>query len=150
MVICNFNIIRIAINETEAYAPLVVYRYCMLSVSVVIQRVKAVTRRGFKIINTRCKVNIFESAYSSSEKIRFKLSRFPSFKKIFCMFIGKGLYHVFAIMCHVTIVKLYFASGLNPWHTMGGSVYAAKTGFYPSIFGSPYGKATRYLGNSRA
>lgn len=113
MIIGYFDIICIAINESEAYAPLVVNRYCMLSASIVLQRVKAVTRWRFKIINTRCKVNIFESAYSSSEKIRFKLSRFPRFKKIFCMFIGKGLYHVFLITRHVTIVKLYFASGIK-------------------------------------
>ena len=77
MVIGYFDIICIAVNEPEAYAPLVVNRYCMLPASVILQRVKAVAWWRFKILNTRCKVNIFESAYSSSEKIRFKPSRFP-------------------------------------------------------------------------
>src|SRR3989339_236800 len=113
MVIGYFDIICIAINESEAYAPLVVNRYRMLSASVVLQSVKAVTWWRFKIVNTRCKVNIFESAYSSSEKIRFKPSRFPRYKKILCMFIRKGLYHVFIITRHVTIVKFYFASMIN-------------------------------------
>jgi hypothetical protein len=110
MVIGYFDIICITINELEAYAPLVVNRYCMLSASVALQRVKAVTRWCFKIVNTRCKINIFKSTYSSSEKIRFKPSRFPRFKKILCLFIRKGLYHVLRITRHVTIVKFYFAS----------------------------------------
>ena len=113
MVIGYFDIICIAINELEAYAPLVVDRYYMLSASVVLQRVKAVTRWCFKIVNTCCQVNIFESAYSSSEKIWLKFSRFPRFKKILCMFIGEGLYHVIKITRHVTIVKFYFASRIN-------------------------------------
>ena len=113
MVISYFDIICIAINESEAYAPLGVNRYCMLSASVVLQKVKVVTRWRFKIVDTRCKINIFESAYSSSEKIRFKPSRFPRFKKILCMFIRKGLYHAFMITRHVTIVKFYFASRIN-------------------------------------
>ena len=113
MVIGYFDIICIAINKLEAYAPLVVNRYCMLSASVVLQRVKAVTRWRFKIVNTRCQVDIFESAYSSSDKIRLKSSRFPRFKKILCVFIGKGLYHVIVIMRHVTIVKFYFGSRIH-------------------------------------
>jgi hypothetical protein len=113
MVIGYFDIICIAINELEAYTPLVVNRYCMLSASVVLQRVKAVTRWRFKIFDTRCKVNIFESAYCSSEKIRFKFSGFPRFKKILCIFIGEGLYHMIMITRHVTIVKFNFTSRIN-------------------------------------
>ena len=108
-----FDIIYIAINESEAYTPLVVDRYCMLSASVVLQRVKAVTRWCFKIVNARCQVNIFESAYSSSEKIRLKYSRFPRFKKILCVFIRKGFNHVCIVTSHVTIVKLNFASRIH-------------------------------------
>jgi len=59
MVIGYFDIICIAIKESEAYAPLVINRYCILSASVVLQRMKVVTRRCFKIVGTRCKVNIF-------------------------------------------------------------------------------------------
>lgn len=110
MVIGYFDIICIAINELEAYAPLVVNRYRMLSASVILQRVKAVTRWRFKIINTRCKVNILESAYSSSEKIRLKFSGFPRFKKILCVFIRKGFYHVLLVTHHVTIVKFKLVS----------------------------------------
>jgi hypothetical protein len=113
MVIGYFDIICIAINELKAYAPLVVNRYCVLSASVVLQRVKAVTRWRFKIVNTRCQVDIFESAYSSFEKIRLKFSRFSCFKKILCVFIRKGFYHVLMITRHVTIVKFNFASRMH-------------------------------------
>ena len=50
---------------------------------------------------------------ATSEKIRFKPLRFPDFKKILCMFVGKGLYHDLIITRHVTIVKFYFASRIN-------------------------------------
>lgn len=113
MVIGYFDIICIAINESETYAPLIVNRYCMLSISIVLQRMKAVTWRGFKIVNARCQVYIFKPAYSPSENIRLKPSRFPRFKKILCMFIGERLYHGMLITRHVTIVKVYFASKIS-------------------------------------
>jgi len=37
MVIGYFDIVCIAITESEAYAPLVINRYCMLSASVILQ-----------------------------------------------------------------------------------------------------------------
>lgn len=119
MVIGYFDIICIAVNEFEAYAPLVVNRYRMLSASVILQRVKTVTWRRFKIVNARCQVNILESAHSPSEKIRLKYPGFTRFKKNLCVFIGKGFYHVLIVTNHVTIVNIILDSRMpQDWKGM--------------------------------
>gem|GEM_PF-2700449 len=90
----------------------------MLSASVILQSVKAVARWRFKIVNTRCKVNILEPAYSPSENIRLKSPGVTSFKKILCVFIRKGFYHVLSVTNHVTIVKFNLVYGWSHDHLL--------------------------------
>jgi len=50
MIICDFNIIRIAIAPFETYPPLVVDSYAVLAFPATFQSLKLITRRNSQII----------------------------------------------------------------------------------------------------
>jgi hypothetical protein len=69
VVVTNFNVIRIAIDEAKADSPLIVDRNRVLTFSVIFERVQPVPRRHLKIVDRRRKVYVLQLARGAGRNV---------------------------------------------------------------------------------
>jgi hypothetical protein len=93
MVVCDLNIVGIALSEAKADAPLVVYRDRVLSPAVTFQSVQPVAGRNPQIIEVTCQVDVLQPTHSSSNQIRRQPSTLAGAIQVSCMVIRKRLDH---------------------------------------------------------
>ena len=62
VVVANLDVIRIAVDEPEADAPLSVHRDGVLPQSVILERIQAIARRHLQVIHADLQVDVFQLA----------------------------------------------------------------------------------------
>ena len=62
MVVANLDVIRIAVDEPEADAPLSVHRDGVLPQSVILERIQAIAPRHLQVIHADLQVDVFQLA----------------------------------------------------------------------------------------
>jgi len=72
VVVGYFDIKRVAISPDEAYPPLVIDCYGMLTGAIASQGMQAVAGWNLKIVQPCSQINIFEAADSSAEDFRWQ------------------------------------------------------------------------------
>ena len=70
MVVRDFYVVCIPINDSEAYAPLFIHRDSVLSLAIPTQPVQTVAGRHLQIAQACCEIDIFQPASSASSDIR--------------------------------------------------------------------------------
>ncbi len=105
MIVCDFNIVCITINKTEADTPLIVYIDRILSIPISSKLMELVAGRNLKVVYPESLVNVFKLSPSSSKDLRLELFRLSCGVKLLCTFICEGLNHILNITCHVISVN---------------------------------------------
>lgn len=70
MVVADFNVVGIAIDEAKTDAPLVVDRYGVLAMPIAPEGVEPVPGRSLQVVEPGCEIHIFELADSPTSDIR--------------------------------------------------------------------------------
>jgi len=105
VIICNFNIVSITLNEPEADAPLVVDGDRMLSFSVSSEFVEPISRRNPKVIQARCQIYVLELS-SRPPYYVWRQSLGPTGREqSLRVLVDETLDHASNVMCHVTFVN---------------------------------------------
>jgi len=65
MIICDFNVIRVSVEERKADSPLIIYGNRVLPLSLTSQGMKPIAWRNLQVIETCGKVNVFQAAHGS-------------------------------------------------------------------------------------
>jgi hypothetical protein len=105
VIICNFNIVRITLNEPEADAPLVVDGDRMLSFSFSSEFVEPISWRNPKVIQARCQIYVLELS-SRPPYYVWRQSLGPTGREqSLRVLVDETLDHASNVMCHVTVVK---------------------------------------------
>ena len=105
MIICDFDVIRVAVDERKAASPLIIYGNRVLSLSLTFQRVEPIAWRNLQVIERRGNVNVFQAAHGSSQQVGLKPFRCARCEEIPCVFVCESLNHRQLITLHVTLVK---------------------------------------------
>ena len=105
VVICEFYIIRIAIDETKADTPLIVDGDRGLSFPVPFQQVKSVAGRDSQIFQAGGQIYVFQLSRRASQNIRWKALRLSRCVQLVRVPVGKRLDHALIVICHVTLVN---------------------------------------------
>lgn len=72
VIVADFNIVRVAITESEADSPLIIDRDRVLSLAVVLQRVQPISGWNPEIVEARREVNVLELTHCATCKVRRK------------------------------------------------------------------------------
>jgi len=108
VIIRNFNIVSITLNEPEADAPLIIDGDRVLSFSVSPKLMESIPQRNPKVIQARCQVDVLELSPRSPHYVR-RQSLGPTGDEQFLRVpIREGLDHTLIIMRHVTLVNLQY------------------------------------------
>jgi hypothetical protein len=89
VVICNFYIICIGINEPKTNTPLIVYGNGILSFSISPQFVEPVAERNHQIIQAGRQIKVFQFPHSPLPNLRRKTIRFACIVQFFRVPVGK-------------------------------------------------------------
>ena len=93
VVICNFYIICIGINEPKTNTPLIVYGNGILSFSISLQFVEPVAGRNPQIIQAGRQIKVFQFSHSPLPYLRRKTIRFACIVQFLRVPVGKRLDH---------------------------------------------------------
>jgi len=89
MIICDFYIVRMAVNKPEADAPLIVHRYRILARPVAIEFMESISGRRIQIVQNRCKINVLQFTNGAP----YNFCRYPSRptvgEQFMCRFISE-------------------------------------------------------------
>ena len=75
MVVANFDVVGVAIDESKTHAPLVVHGNGVLAFAFVLKRVQSVARWHLQVVEVRRQVNVLKFADSSPSHIGWEAKR---------------------------------------------------------------------------
>ena len=93
VIIRYFNIIGMALYETETDAPLIIDRYRILSLPVSFESMQAITGRDSQVFYNGCQMYIFKSSNSPPDDVWRQLPGSSMYKYLLSFFIREGFYH---------------------------------------------------------
>jgi len=105
MVVGQFHIVSITVDEPKADAPLIVDSNGMLSLPLLLEFMKAVARRNLQVAQVGREVKVFELARRTPRDIRRKPSRLASCIQLLRLAVRERLDHWSTLICHVMRVK---------------------------------------------
>ena len=105
MVVCQFHVVSIAVDEPKADAPLVVDGNGVLSLPVPRKFMKPVAWRNIQVVQARRQVKVLKLARRPPCDLRRKTSRLASCIQVLRMPVRERLDHLPNVICHVTRVK---------------------------------------------
>ena len=106
VVVCQFHVVSIAVDEPKADAPLIANRNRMLSLPLPCKLMKPVAGRNLQVAQVRREVKIFELARRPLRDLGRKPSRLASCIQLLRMAVGERLDHSSTLICHAMRVKL--------------------------------------------
>ncbi len=104
MVVGDFDVECVSIDEQKADAPLVIDGNRMLPLAILLQGVQAVPRWNFQIIESCGQVDVLQFANGSPEYIGRETLGLAADEELLGAFIRKRLDHLGSVPCHVTRV----------------------------------------------
>ena len=105
MIVCQFHVVSIAVDEPKADAPLAVDGDGVLSLPVPCKFMKPVAGRNLQVVQARRQIKVLELARRPSCDLSRKTSRHSGCVQLLRMPVRERLEHLPSVICHVTRVK---------------------------------------------
>jgi hypothetical protein len=105
MIVADFDVVRITVDEPKTNPPLIVHGNRVLALSIIFERVKVIAWWHFQVAQGRRQVDVLEFAGSSPGHISWEASRLSRQEQLSGAFVGERLDHRSIVACHVTRVN---------------------------------------------
>jgi len=105
LIVCNLNVVGIALKKSETDAPWVVDGDRVLTFAVTTEPVKPIPRGNAQVSHLRCQINVLKPSPRSPHDGRRQPLGPTRAEQLLCVSVRKGLDHSRTITCHVTLVK---------------------------------------------
>ena len=93
MVVANFDVERVAIDEPKTNTPLVIDGNRVLALPIILQRVQPISWWHSEVVKLRCQIHVLQFPDSTSRDVCWESFGLPIEEQIACAAVGKRLDH---------------------------------------------------------